>query len=267
MHRSDGAIGREESSAKEGNKQTTIAENVLTDYDRWLSKPCWYLKEICYLAQGLDPASMPGGITVDMESGENMPAPINFMAVVIAVELYDLLTRAVESGELQPVKNGSQCFKPLAVIAYLNGAALPRGVTLPAELLATLPRSADINSKNVAGSVASTRAEIEPIAGNIAEMGLDICSLFDPMSIAAIGALFDKLDKAGWKKHFERAIRNGLSDARESDVQPYQYNPAKVADWLVNKALYTREQAERKLANNLPPRSKDSKHKILGELG
>jgi hypothetical protein len=86
------------------------------------------------------------------------------------------------------------------------------------------------------------------------------------MKQIAISILFDKVDSNGWNKSFSRASRNGLSDAREGDTHPYQYNPAKVADWLVREGHYSREHVDRKLANNLPERSKDKKHLITGEL-
>ncbi len=99
-----------------------------------------------------------------------------------------------------------------------------------------------------------------------------IADLFDPVSQAAIKILFDKVDKVDkvdadvWKKYFDHAARNGLSDARQGDAQPFQYNPAKVADWLVSKGKYTRAHADRKLVNNLPERSKDKKYLITGDI-
>ncbi|WP_295624623.1 hypothetical protein [uncultured Nitrosomonas sp.] len=92
----------------------------------------------------------------------------------------------------------------------------------------------------------------------------EIYDLFDAMNKAGITALFEKVTQDKWKIHFERAARNGLKCARQGDVRPFQYNPAKVADWLVTEGLCTREYADRKLKNNLPNRSKDMKHVITG---
>jgi desulfoferrodoxin (superoxide reductase-like protein) len=95
----------------------------------------------------------------------------------------------------------------------------------------------------------------------------EICDLFDPMCREAIAALFDKIGKNDWRKYFERARRNGLSDARQDErKKPSSYNPWKVGEWLFKKGTYTREQIDRKLANNLPERSKDKKHLIIGDF-
>ncbi len=92
----------------------------------------------------------------------------------------------------------------------------------------------------------------------------EICDLFDAISQAEIAAMFEKVTQ--WESYFERAARNGLIDARQGDVRPWQYNPAKVADWLVRKGHYARDYADRRLANNLPKRSKDEKYLITGEI-
>ncbi len=94
----------------------------------------------------------------------------------------------------------------------------------------------------------------------------EICDLFDAISQAEIAAMFEKVTQDEWGSYFERAARNGLIDARQGDVRPWQYNPAKVADWLVRKGHYARDYADRRLANNLPKRSKDYKYLITGEI-
>ncbi|WP_176767753.1 hypothetical protein [Nitrosospira sp. Nsp18] len=44
------------------------------------------------------------------------------------------------------------------------------------------------------------------------------------------------------------------------------YNPAKVAEWLIAKGSYTQEEIDRKLGNNLPQRSKSMKYRITGDI-
>lgn len=107
--------------------------------------------------------------------------------------------------------------------------------------------------------------ESEDVEDN-ADPAQEICGLFDPINKVAISTLFNKVTQNEWRSYFERAARNGLSDARQGDVRPFQYNPAKVADWLVQDGLYTREHADRKLAKNLPERNKDKMHLITGDF-
>lgn len=91
----------------------------------------------------------------------------------------------------------------------------------------------------------------------------ELHTLFEPMKQIAITLLFDRVTKSEWKNYFSRASRNGLKNIRDHKGL---YNPLKVADWLVQKGRYTREHVDRKLANNLPERSKDKKYRLTGEL-
>lgn len=90
-------------------------------------------------------------------------------------------------------------------------------------------------------------------------------ALFDPLPQTGIADLFDIAD-VQWARLFERAARNGLHLAREGSSKPHQYNPARVASWLVRCGHLKQGHANNRLANNLPPRSQDSKHSITGEL-
>lgn len=91
----------------------------------------------------------------------------------------------------------------------------------------------------------------------------EICALFDPMNQKAIKLLFNRVTESDWTEYFNRAARNGLKDIREKGGR---YNPAKIGEWLVKNGLYTQEQVDRKLANNLPDRSKDKKCLITGDF-
>ncbi|SNX61208.1 hypothetical protein SAMN06296273_2663 [Nitrosomonas ureae] len=106
-----------------------------------------------------------------------------------------------------------------------------------------------------------TQSKTNIIAGNESEK--EIYILFDTMNKSAIALLFDKVDKLKWKIHFNRAARNGLKEIREAHNK---YNPAKIAEWLVNKGYYSREHINRKLAKNLPERSKDKQYLITGDF-
>jgi len=91
----------------------------------------------------------------------------------------------------------------------------------------------------------------------------EIHTLFDPEKKGVVILLFDRVKPEEWKKHFNQAARNELSNAREGIGL---YNLAKVGDWLVKRGIYTRQHLDGKLANNLPPRSKDKKHLITGDI-
>jgi len=98
----------------------------------------------------------------------------------------------------------------------------------------------------------------------------EIHALFDTKTREGIIKLFplvtdEKVSREKWNKLFDKASRNGLINAREEGATGI-YNLAKVAEWLVKKDLYTQQYVDRKLVNNLPPRSKDKKYLITGEL-
>ncbi len=111
----------------------------------------------------------------------------------------------------------------------------------------------------------NTQSEPQSVQAN-AKMESEIYDLFDAMSQAAIAVMFEKVTQDEWKSYFERAARNGLGEARQGDASPCQYNPAKVADWLVSKGLYARDYAGRRLANCIPIRNRDYKYLITGVI-
>lgn len=93
----------------------------------------------------------------------------------------------------------------------------------------------------------------------------EIYMLFDPLPKDGISKMF-AIEGVKWSELFERGARNGLKLTRANHKKPYSYNPAKVATWLVGQGLLSQGHANRKLANNLPPRSRDHKHLITDEL-
>jgi hypothetical protein len=105
----------------------------------------------------------------------------------------------------------------------------------------------------------------DPLKKAVAEDQQDIDDLFDPLPREGIITLFEKISEMEWNRYFDRASRNELSATRSS-VRSKLYSPAKVAEWLVKKGVYSREHADRRLANNLPPRSKHLKYLVTGTL-
>ena len=102
------------------------------------------------------------------------------------------------------------------------------------------------------------------------------CSLFDPLTQAQIKIMFplafgNEKKKEGEngnkrKNPFDKAKRNGLGRARHG-VSPYKYNPAKVANWLFQKAAYQPNVLAKILSRNLPPRSREHRDSFLEYRG
>lgn len=188
-----------------------------------------------------------GGILVSIEkNGKNYVTPRNFYEWAIA------------NGEEPKGSNPEELFE-----YHLNKSAanIPDPNQNPEN-----PSAVVVDHKSVMQTEpAQPESQILPAAVELPhESGQVIYDLFDPMQQAAIATLFDKITTDSWRKFFERASRNDLSNCRQGDGAPSQYNPAKVADWLVYKGHYTREHTNRKLANNLPQRSKDYKYLLTG---
>lgn len=90
----------------------------------------------------------------------------------------------------------------------------------------------------------------------------ELADLFDPVGKAQLEAMFP--DGGKWKAHAEHAKRNGLESAREGRGL---FNPYLAARWWLGKRRpvgWTWERCLRKLTNNLPSRSLDSKHLLTG---
>jgi hypothetical protein len=89
-----------------------------------------------------------------------------------------------------------------------------------------------------------------------------LASLFEPVKVPQLEKMFP--DGGRWASHAERASRNGLKAARKDRGL---FNPYLAAQWwLRNQAPTGWDWARciRVLANNLPPRSADSKALLTG---
>jgi hypothetical protein len=92
--------------------------------------------------------------------------------------------------------------------------------------------------------------------------GQGIAELFDSVGYKQLEAMFP--DGGKWQRYAERADRNGLRAARTGRGL---FNPYRAAHWWLSKGPEGWDLARclRKLANNLPPRSLDSKHLLTGD--
>lgn len=92
---------------------------------------------------------------------------------------------------------------------------------------------------------------------------IELAALFDPVKVATLEAMFPD---EKWGRYAEKAPRNGLNGAR---VGRGIYNPYLAARWWLHRqapAGWKWERCVRVLANNLPVRSRDSKHLLTGDF-
>jgi hypothetical protein len=88
-------------------------------------------------------------------------------------------------------------------------------------------------------------------------------SLFDSVTAEALEEMFPA--KGKWKGWADHALENGLAAARTSRAM---FNPYKACIWFLRKGIegWDWAHALRRLANNLPLRSRDKKYLLTGDL-
>lgn len=102
------------------------------------------------------------------------------------------------------------------------------------------------------------------MAGNQPDYDDELAALFDAVRKEQLEAMFP--DGGKWVGYAERAARNGLDVAREGRGI---FNPYRAALWWLERhapAGWTWARCARVLANNLPPRSHDSRHLLTGDF-
>ena len=90
----------------------------------------------------------------------------------------------------------------------------------------------------------------------------ELAELFDPVRVEQLEAMFP--DDGRWAEYANRAASNALIAARKGRAQ---FNPYRAARWWLDSKGPTGwkwERCLRVLANNLPARSRDSKHLLTG---
>jgi hypothetical protein len=90
-----------------------------------------------------------------------------------------------------------------------------------------------------------------------------LAALFDPVAVPQLEAMFPASGK--WASYAERAASNKLKGAR---VARGVFNPYLAALWWLGTGPvgWDRSKCMRKLANNLPARSLDSKYMLTGDF-
>jgi len=110
---------------------------------------------------------------------------------------------------------------------------------------------------------ADNAEETEPIAVT-SDHDADLASLFDPVPVAALEKMFPC--EGRWANYAQRAARHPeLLAARAARAR---FNPYLAARWWFSLGQHGWDWARclRVLANNLPPRSKDSKQLLTGDF-
>lgn len=112
-------------------------------------------------------------------------------------------------------------------------------------------------------------ADVEPVPEEADHQPRDyeqgLADLFDPVKKEQLEAMFPAAGK--WERYAEHAKRNGLK--RAAWVERGKFNPFLAARWWIDTqgpAGWEWEKCLRKLANNLPARSRDSKHLLTGDF-
>lgn len=98
-----------------------------------------------------------------------------------------------------------------------------------------------------------------------------LANAFDPVPLSAIAKIFslhkdEEQNIKKWRSLASKASRNGLNKTRASAGKgsaESTFNPWLVGEWVIPNLGFTQELVNRKLANNLPERSKDMKDYIL----
>lgn len=115
-----------------------------------------------------------------------------------------------------------------------------------------------------APAMQSGDAQSSSEAAPAADADEQLAELFDPVKPATLEAMFP--DGGRWKTHAERAKRNGLKESAWTEGG--SFNPYSAARWWLERqapAGWTWDRCARKLAGNLPARSRDSKHLLIGD--
>lgn len=149
---------------------------------------------------------------------------------------------------------------------YAVWASQIRFENLPSELVAI----AEHPTSQVTTSPEERRSEVTGDESDehkeaVAEQREDdeLAALFDPVRVATLEAIFPAGGR--WKSWVERAKANGLINARVSNGR---YNPYRAGRWFLDRGIdgWSQSRINRKLAAELPKRSKDSADLLTGEL-
>ena len=253
-----------------GPRMVVWAPISTPDWGFWQDMPKVELWQACALSLNLNPDSISPHYDGMGMMGSGLPSfrYENFPSA----ETWEEFEKRLRLAEANIHPQNAFCPNPISLSDFVRFVLnLSNPWDMPPELVVLAHKPETQISASVNDPLPIDDKELEAATDNYKEMSKnateqsepEIHTLFDPMYKKAITLLFDRVTELRWKELFNRAKRNGLKDIRETNGK---YNPAKIAEWLVNKGAYTKEHVDRKLANNLPERSKDKKYLITGDL-
>ncbi len=244
------------------------------NWRRWLLRKEVKVWEACVLSVGLEPSSMKfereswmyqqgTGPHIESESFPNSEVENVYKDLVdaLADNLFDI-----------------EYFSPAAITTEGKGYCgvrldeFARWATLRVEWLDLPPELAALVSEKTKGDSAQTEAKAAPVSATPTEQSVDedIASLFDGVGKQQLAAMFNaKQDTTNdldlWTGYIQQANKNELKNARTSHGK---YNPYKAGLWWLDKKKpkgWTLERLNKRLAKNLPERSKGNESRLTGE--
>lgn len=176
------------------------------------------------------------------------------------IEVEETIKRAVMQDELMPRNALSR--RPMPDV---RGEALHDAIVTVADL-------AEFAAQFVVGvSVEAAQTGTTPALAKVGdgdtvtdEEDTDLAQLFDPVPVTALEKMFPSEGKwAGWAEHASRHPE--LKAARQGRAM---FNPYLAGIWFARKGRsgWDLARCRRALANNLPDRSLDDKHRLTGGL-
>lgn len=227
------------------------------NYKHWLSLYCWTLKEAAFLLNGIDPNDQNTAQAVELgmtQSYHDLKHSMDpYKKIEQTKQQHDSFKRIIQKLERFDWKPEDKpdhekgCIKVSSIVQ----AAQTLSIRFPPELI---PDEGN-NQK-------SQKAQTEKPSGYFSQ---EVIAAFDPLPIEGISKLFSLNNVADhnlktWKKLQNKASENGLKEARVitgGGRRGSTFNPVLVAEWLIKKGKITKQQATRKLRNNIPEHSKD----------
>jgi len=243
--------------------------------------PTTYVKvwEACVLGVGLEPSSMKfeddrwgkykagTGPHIKSESFPNPEIEKDYEALVEALAANLLIGKHFDVSAIGDINNprGKKYFT-IPLDEFVRWATLNvEWLDLPPELVGLVKDKSNIYS-------AQTEARTAPVSVTTTEKSADeeLASLFDGVRKQQLAAMFNTQQDATsdldlWTGYIRQANKNELENARTSHGK---YNPYKAGLWWLDKKKpkgWTLERLNKRLAKNLPERSKGNESRLTGE--
>jgi hypothetical protein len=240
----------------------------------WLLMPDVKVWQACVLSIGLEPSAMdferelwmyPEGTGPHIES-ESFPNPeteqqYKDLVEILSANLFDreYFSTSVTSG------NGAG-YNFIRLDEFATWAtSKAKWLDLPPELAGLVA-----NQSNSDSAQTQTKAAPVPVALTKQSVDDEIASLFDGVPKQQLAAMFNVTQDATndldlWTGYIQQANKNELENAR---TEFGKYNPYKAGLWWLDKKKpkgWTLERLNKRLAKNLPERSKGSESRLTGE--